>query len=112
MVPESTAEASTRLLREGDEPVYARLRILLAERGLDASKVALATFFPDDTDMEFGVVVTPDRHVYEFDLHYGGGDLRHQAETAMITSWRDRTDWWDSTPHRQEIEDALRLLGA
>jgi hypothetical protein len=36
-------------------------------------------------NMEFGVVVTPDRAVFEFDLHYGTGDLTHQAETAFVS---------------------------
>jgi hypothetical protein len=111
-VTESTAEVSTRLLRESDEPLYARLRSLLTERGIDCGQAALATFFPDDADMEFGVLVTPDRRVYEFDLHYGEGDLQAQVATATITDWRDRTDWWDSTPHRRDVENALRLLDA
>jgi hypothetical protein len=111
-VTETTAAASTRLLRESDDPLYARLRSLLTERGIDCGRSALATFFPDDTDMEFGVLVTPDRRVYEFDLHYGRGDLAAQVAAATITDWRDRTDWWESTAHRRDVEDALRLLNA
>jgi hypothetical protein len=107
---ESAAEASTRLLRESDDPLWARLRTLLADRDVDASRAALATLFPDDTNMEFGVIVTPDRRVYEFDLHYGKGDLANQAATATITDWRDRTEWWQSTPHRSDIEDAFRII--
>jgi hypothetical protein len=110
-VTESMAEASTRLLREATDPLYVRLRSQLAERGIDVDQSALAAFFPDDGNMEFGVVVTPDRRVFEFDLHYGKGDLRQQTDTATITDWRDRTEWWSSTPSRADVEDAFRLLG-
>ena len=109
-VTESMAEASTRLLRESDDPLWARLRMLLAERGIDPSRCALGALFPDDTDMEFGVVVTPDRAVFEFDLHHGTGDLTHQAETAFVSDWRNITDWWESSSSRQYVEDALPLL--
>jgi hypothetical protein len=108
---ESVAEASTRLLRESNEPIWVRLGALLVERGVDVDRSAMATLFPDDTDMEFGVIVTPDRRVYEFDLHYGSGDLVEQAATATITDWRDRTGWWESTSSRPDIEDAVRIIG-
>ena len=104
------AEASTRLLRESNDPLWVRLRALLAERDVDVSRSALAVFFPDDTNMEFGVVVTPDRQVYEFDLHYGSGDLAKQAATATIADWRDRTEWWRSMPSRSDIEEAFRII--
>lgn len=104
------AEASTRLLRGSSDPLYARVRQLLTERGVDVEHSALAAFFPDDTNMEFGVVVTPDRRVYEFDLHYGKGDLTQQVAPAQITDWRDRTDWWRDMPRRTDVEDAMRLL--
>jgi len=105
-----SAVESTRLLRGDDDPMWARLRTLMTERGFDPQRVALATFFPDDTNTEFGVVVTPAGEVYEFDLVYGKGDLTQQAATATITDWRDRTEWWRDTPHRNEIESAFRLL--
>ena len=60
--------------------------------------------------MEFGVVVTEDRHVYEFDLVYGPGDLTRQAETARVSEWRDVTAWWASKPARKDIEEAFSLL--
>ncbi|MDQ6949649.1 MAG: hypothetical protein M3256_26220 [Actinomycetota bacterium] len=83
----------------------------LAARGINEHTSVLAAFFPDDVDVDFGVVVTPERRVYEFDLRYGAGDLTTQVATATITDWRDRTDWWQSTPSRRSIEDALVLLG-
>jgi hypothetical protein len=105
-----SAADSTRLLRMDDDPMWIRLRSLLVDRGLDPQRVALATLFPDDTNMEFGIVVTADGSVYEFDFIYGKGDLNQQAATAFIADWRDRTAWWRDTPHRREIESALQLL--
>jgi len=109
-VDNDVAARSTQLLREDGDPVWSRLRELLMARGLDPHRIALADFFPDDTDMEFGIVVTPDGHVYEFDFIYGKGDLVAQAGTATISDWRDRTTWWRDTPHRAQIEQAFRLL--
>lgn len=104
------AETCTRLLRESDTALYDRLRSQLAERGIDVQASVLATFFPDDADLEFCVIVTPERRVYEFDLRYGAGDLTSQAATATITEWRDRTDWWQASPSARDIEAALILL--
>jgi hypothetical protein len=103
------AQASTRLLRESDEPVWARFRVIFAERGIDPDRWALVAGFPDDTDMEFGVVVTPEHAVYEFDLRYGKGDLAKRAKAAFVSDWRNITNGWKSKPHRQDIEDALAL---
>jgi hypothetical protein len=97
-------------MRSDESPLWSRLRELLRERGFDPNQVALATLFPDDTNMEFGILVTRDEHVYEFDLIYGKGDLNHQAASAFITDWRDRTEWWRDTPRRGDIELAVQLL--
>ena len=104
------AATSTRLLRVDAHPMWARLRDLLRERGLDPDHVAIADLFPDDTDMEFGIVVVPDGQVFEFDLVYGRGDLNTAAATAIIGDWRDRTDSWRDSPFRPQIESAFRFL--
>lgn len=109
-MPETMAESSTRLLREGKDPLYVRLRALLADKGIDPSTCVLAAFFPDDTNMEFGVVVTPERQVYEFDLYHGPGDLTNQVATAYLGDWRDRSRWWEASPSRGDVEDAMRML--
>jgi hypothetical protein len=112
IVVDDSATVCTRLLRTDQDPVWARLRSLMTDRGLDPQRIALATFFPDDGHVEFGIVVDSDDHVYEFDFVYGKGDLNQQAATATITDWRDRTEWWSGTPHRNDIEAAFRLLAA
>ena len=70
------AAKSTQLLREDDDPLWTWLRELLRVRGLDPDQIALADFFPDDTDREVGTVVTPEGCVYELEMVYGKGDLR------------------------------------
>jgi hypothetical protein len=107
---ESMVRSSTRLLRESADPLFQRLRELLSERGIDVTRSSLATFFPDDTDMEFGVIVAQDKRVFEFELRYGTGDLGEQVASAKITDWSDRTDWWDSDPHGNDIREAVGLI--
>lgn len=104
------AETCTQLLRESGEPLYVRLRSQLTERGIDVQASVLATFFPDDADLEFGVVVTPESRVYEFDLRYGAGQLTKQVATATITRWQNRTDRWRESPSAQDVEAALVLV--
>jgi hypothetical protein len=109
-VPDA-AELSTNLLRNDPGPLWSRLRELLVERGLDPKVVALAQLFPDDTDMEFGIVVTPGREVFTFDLRYGDGDLIRQAASSYISEWRILTDWWRDSPYREDVIAAIELLG-
>ena len=109
-VAESVPAASTRLLRGSDEPLFQRLRVLLAERHVDPQAAVLADLFPDDVDQEFGLLVTQDHRVIEFVVHYGrGGDLKQQAADATIGEWKDITSWWDATPHAPTIRLALDL---
>ena len=108
---ESTAELSTGLLRESQDALFVRLRELLRDRGIDVEASALATFFPDDVDLEFGVVVTADGRVYEFDLVYPRrGDIGQKTRNATLGDWRETTDWWRATPSHRDIEDAFQLL--
>ena len=107
---ENMAQSSTRLLRESDEPLFRPLRDVLAERDIDIKRSALAAFFPDDTNMEFGIVVSHDKRVYEFEMHYGKGDITHQIAGATITAWNDRSDRWDSDPFSADIREAMELI--
>ena len=110
LVTESVPTASTRLLRGSDEPLFRRLRALLSERDVDPQTAILADIFPDDVDQEFGLVVTQDRRVIQFVVHYGRlGDLNRQAADAVIREWNDITSWWDATPHASAIRVALDL---
>lgn len=109
-VHQSVAVQSTRLLRESDALLYARLRGLFVDHGVDPKVSVLADLFPDDGHMEQGYIVTPDRRVIAFELHYVKGDLKNQARTAFLWNWSDITDVWTRSACRVQIEDALRVL--
>jgi hypothetical protein len=107
----SVAELSTELLRSSEDPLWSRLRQLLTEHGVDISTDILADLFPDDVDQEFGVVVTKERKVATFVFHYGRqGDLKAQAATGTIHYWNNISAWWQASPYRAQVEDAIGLL--
>ena len=110
----STAEVTTDLLRQSAERPYPRLRELLAERGIEVSTCVLADLFPDDGDQEFGVIVTSDRRVATFEMHYGRGDLGKQLATAFLWNWVDITDTWqsESAVVRDRAEEGLALVAS
>jgi hypothetical protein len=80
------------------EPFWTRLRELLAGRGIDPAS-CVVDFWSEDGNMEEGWVVTPERRVFSFDLHYGKGDLTSQAETATFTRWEEIT----AEPERRRL---------
>ena len=81
-------EESTQWLRAADDPVAARLRALLRERGFDPERLVLADCFPDDSAFWFGLLVTPDRRCIQF-----GFDHLHQAlAEGTFSEWKDMTD--------------------
>jgi hypothetical protein len=77
--------AQTQALRHNHEPMWARLRQLLTERGLNPSSVALVEFFPDDSHFEFGILATSDGKLYQFGFDY----LNRKPEDGAFTEWRD-----------------------
>ena len=106
-----TASPDTVLLREGTEPEYARLRTLLAKRGLDPDAVALATFFPDDGHLHFGIVVTAEGRVFEFDFVYEGpGDIRTSVANAVLSEWEETTGTWRDRPFGDAVGEAIEFL--
>ncbi len=99
-------ELHTALLRESPDPLYARFRELLSERGIDPSTSTLAESFPDDSQFEFGIVVTADRRVYQFGFDY----LHKPVREGTFTEWTDLTNTWQSSNYSNPIGRAVRLL--
>jgi hypothetical protein len=100
----------TRLLRDSGDPLFARLRELLSERGVDVGTAVLAQLFPDDVDQEFGVLLASDRSVHTFVLHYSSqGDLAAQLRGAKIHEWTNISDHWQSSPYREYVREAREL---
>lgn len=108
--PGSQAAHLTRMLRNSDDPLFARIRELLPEFGVDIRSARLAQFFPDDVDQEFGVLVTAERNVFTFVHHYGRrGDLKSQLRASKLADWSDISGTWESSPYRRYVQDALAL---
>jgi hypothetical protein len=73
----------TRLLREGDDPFWPRLRELLTERGIDPFSAELEQSHEEDEQYEYGVLRTQTGERYEF-----GIDLRETPlEAAGFAKW-------------------------
>ena len=96
----------TELLRDSPDPMWRRSRELLEERGVSPATSFLATSFPDDTDFEFGVIVTSDRRVYQFGLDY----LHKPVEQGVFTEWVDLTERHAGSPYREDVAAALDLV--
>lgn len=101
---------STQLLRTSEDQPYKRLRQLLPAQGVNVSRDVLADLFPDDGDQEFGIVVSAERRVFTFVLHYGQGDLTAQAANAIIGEWNDISDRWEASPYTASVREAMRIL--
>lgn len=104
------AEVETRLLRTDDDPFWVRLRELVTQRGIDPQQAALAISFPDDSNLEFGILVTPDLDVYEFDFVYGLGDIKTSIRTGTLAAWNRTTDRWRERPFRADVEAAMAII--
>jgi hypothetical protein len=98
----------TKDLRSGDEPIFERLRALLAARGVDPSTTWLVDLFEDDVNFEFGLILTGDRRVYQIGYRYPDGEVGG----GELTEWVDLTHSWRLTPYRDEIDDAFDYLEA
>jgi hypothetical protein len=111
-VDETTARLSTELLRTSDEQPYRRLRELLVGQGRDPQTDVLADLFEDDTDQEFGVLVTgTPRRVLTFVMHYGRrGDLKTRLGEATLHDWQDITDQWEFSPYQRNVADAMVIV--
>lgn len=106
------AVANTNLLRGSDDPFWTRLRELLRARRIDSASSAIATCFPDGGDLEFGIVVTSDGEVFEFDFVYGSrGDIKARTNAAVFADWRRTTELWPDRPWREEVRAAFGILG-
>jgi hypothetical protein len=93
----------TLLLRTSDEPFWRSLRDALGARGVDATRSQLAASWEEGDDSEFGVVVTDTGTVVEFVW---------QPSSSSFVEWVPITDWWQASPYRSEVEEALRRLSA
>jgi len=98
----------TALLRNSSQPMFVRIRELLALRGVEPSTTWLAQFFPDDNSFEFGVVLTEDGLVFQFGYDY----LHRDPGTGEFTEFEDWTSTWQISFYSAEIAAARSHLAA
>ena len=104
--PEEGIEEQTRALRSSRGGWWPKVRELLRERGVEPDRSALAEWFPDDTQDEFGVVVTRDGLVFAFDYCY----FHRPLDQGWIANWRDLTTTWPDGPYHEAIARAAKFL--
>src|SRR5687767_4732350 len=95
-------------LRSSALPIFVRLRELLRARGIEPSVSALAELFTDDGSLEFGIVVTPDGRVFQFDYDYLGRDIG----AGELSTFRDLTSTWQASPYDKQVKAARIYLAA
>jgi hypothetical protein len=95
----------TSLLRSSDDPQWVGIRRELTNKGLDPGTLALATSFPDDRRFEYGIVVTPEGHVFQYGYDY----LDTEPGEGTFTEWSDETDRWREGAHGNDVAAAMKL---
>jgi hypothetical protein len=96
----------TRFLQTDDSPLYRRIRELLRLKGIDVDRSLAAVLGPEDQACESGIVVTPEKQVYEFELSYRNVPV----EAAEFSTWRDLTDTYHTRARRDRIAAALEMV--
>ena len=99
-------EKMTRDLRAGNNPFWFRLNALLREKGLDPASVIVADCFPDDCQLQFGLIVTNNRKAYQFGFDY----LHKTISEGIFSKWKELTESYTTTCYCDRIEHAMSLL--
>jgi hypothetical protein len=98
----------TELLRTGKETFWQRLRAELDSRGIDPARTLLVESFEDDYRLEFGILISPDGRVIQYDYDfYSHGDIAR----GRFTRWDDLTERYEGLPWQAAIETALAMHG-
>jgi hypothetical protein len=105
--PQQRAVELTALLRSSADPLWSRLRSLLETKGLEPSSITVADLFRDDNSLEFGLIVTSEHKVLQFDFDY----LHKTVATGIFSEWPDITATWRGSPYHREVSAALEVAG-
>jgi len=95
----------TKLPRESDDPMWARIRKLLDARGINVGKSFLVESFPDDNSFDFGILVTQDGFVIQYGFDY----LGKTVQEGEFTEWGDLTSRYQNTPYSESIKAGMEL---
>lgn len=95
---------TTELLRTDEGDYWVLLRALLQKEGIDPSRAVLAVSFEDDNE-EYGVLVTEDERVIEFEVSVG-----EKRKVGEFRRWNDLTSTWRDHHWPDDTEAALGLI--
>ena len=96
----------TRLIRTDEGPYWSRLRELLWDKKIDPSQTALAVSFENDENCEYGVLVTADERVVEFEVIWPDG----ATGDGVLGMWVDITTNWSRHGFAADIEWTLSFV--
>ena len=94
-----------KLLHHSSDPMWVRIRSLLARKGIDPQSTILVEVFPDDYQLIFGLIVTSDDLVYQFDYNYRDTNISN----GTFSKWTDLTNNYENTPYSKLIISAFRI---
>ena len=103
----------TWMLRRSLEYEYPRLRALMSAKGVDAERCVLVDYFQDDVALSYGLLITPDARVIEFDYCWVlSREPRACENEGVFSQWEDITSNWRDSAHSTTIRVGLGLLGS
>ena len=107
---ESVTLRFTAQLRTSDETLWVDIRDRLEREGESASRSAVATLFPDDVALEYGLIVTSSGRVFELEVGLArdeGGRLvrapRHVISFVELEPERKKEVFPSHTKAAQEM---------
>ena len=97
----------TAWLRAGEADLTcSRIGLLLRRQGIDPKRVVCAKIFPDISDPINGVIITPDKKIFQFGYNLSG----MTAQMAEFEEWLDITSTYQNHRWRDEILTALKMF--
>ena len=86
------AEVCTGRLRESAAPRWSRLRDRLRSAGIPLEEAAVTDLHPEDSRMEYALIVSREGRVFGFYFDYGRdpeGNPIHNYDDAWVSNWRE-----------------------
>lgn len=105
MIPDIEVKKLTDELRTSDEPMWLRIRQLLAGKDIDPMQSALAYFQAEAPYYEFGVIVADNNEVYQFAFDYLNKDVIH----GTFAEWKNITAEVQGKPYKNNVAQASKL---
>ncbi len=102
-------ESLTELLRNGNDPFWHILRSVLKEKNIDHKTTYLPESNEEGHALEYGIIVTEDKKIYEFYLRFTNDKMDSLVE---ILKWDDITKRYNEhsiTPNKN-IDEVLNLI--